>query len=93
MLALWILWAVLTMTLVGLALYRKFESHVHEDDLVHLADGESRFIPNQIATARLLDKIDTWGKTLTIVDVVFGVTLVAIALWNAWRESLNIIAK
>jgi hypothetical protein len=29
MLALWILWLALTLVLVGLALYRKFESHLH----------------------------------------------------------------
>jgi len=91
MLALWIVWAALTLVLIGLALYRKFEAHFHEDDLVHLAEGESKFIPNQVATARLLDKLDSWGKTLTVVDVVFGLTLVAVVLWNAWRQSLNAI--
>ena len=91
MLALWILWAVLTLTLIGLALFRKFEAHFHEDDLVHLAEGESKFIPNQVATARLLDKLDSWGKTLTVVDVLFGLTLVAVVLWNGWRQSLNMI--
>lgn len=89
MLALWIVWAVLTLALVGLALYRKFEAHFHEDDLVHLAAGESKFIPNQVATARLLDKLDNWGKTLTVVDVVFGLTLVAVVLWNGWQQSLK----
>lgn len=91
MLALWILWAVLTLTLIGLALFRKFEAHFHEDDLVHLAEGESKFIPNQVATARLLDKLDSWGKTLTVVDVVFGLTLFAVVLWNGWRQSFNMI--
>ena len=91
MLALWIVWAVLTLFIIGLALYRKFESHVHEDDLVHLAEGEGKFIPNQVATARLLDRIDGWGKTLTVVDLVFGLVLVAIVLYNAWQQSLNIV--
>jgi len=89
MLALWILWSALTLFLIGLALYRKFEAHFHEDDLVHLAEGESKFIPNQLATARLLDRIDGWGKTLTIVDVVFGLALLAVVLYNAWQQSLN----
>ena len=90
MLALWIVWAALTLLLIGLALYRKFESHLHEDDLVHLAEGEARYIPNQVATARLLDKIDDWGKTLTVVDAVFGLTLLAIFLYNAWQESIKL---
>jgi hypothetical protein len=87
MLVLWIVWAVLTLCVIGLALYRKFEAHFHEDDLLHLAAGESKFIPNQVATARLLDKVDSVGKALTAVDVAFGVTLVAIVLYNAWVES------
>jgi len=89
MLALWIVWLALTLLLIGLALYRKFESHFHEDDLVHLAEGEARYIPNQVATARLLDKIDSWGKTLTVVDAVFGLTLFAVFLYNAWQESIK----
>ncbi len=91
MLALWILWAALTLFVIGLALYRKFESHFHEDDLVHLAEGEAKFIPNQIATNRLLEKIDTWGKALTAVDVAFGLTLFAIVLYNAWVQSQKML--
>jgi len=89
MLALSIVWLVLTLFVIGLALYRKFESHVHEDDLVHLAEGEAKFIPNQVSTARLLDKIDTWGKRLTIVSVVFGAVLLVVFLYNAWQQSVE----
>lgn len=89
MLALWIVWSVLTLFLIGLALYRKWESHFHEDDLVHLAEGEARFIPEQIATTRMLDKIDAWGKALTAVDIIFGLTLLAIMLYTAWERSLQ----
>ena len=89
MLALWIVWLALTLLLIGLALYRKFEARFHEDDLLHLAEGEAKLIPNQVATARLLDKIDGWGKTLTVVDAVFGLTLLAVFLYNAWQESLK----
>ena len=91
MLALWIVWAALTLVLIGLALFRKFEAHFHEDDLLHLAEGEERMIPNQVATARLLDRIDGWGKTLTVVDAVFGLTLLAVFLYNAWQESLKMV--
>ena len=89
MFALWIVWAALTLVVIGLALYRKWEAHFHEDDLVHLAEGEAKFIPEQIAATRLLDRIDSWGKTLTIVDVVFGVTLFAVFLYNAWQQSFQ----
>lgn len=90
MLALWIVWAVLTLFIIGLALYRKWEAHFHEDDLVHLAEGEAKFIPEQIATTRELDKIDTWGKRLTALDLVFGLALVAIMLYTAWERSIQL---
>ena len=90
MLALWIVWAFLTLFVIGLALYRKWEAHFHEDDLVHLAEGEAKYIPQQIATGRELDKIDTWGKALTTVSLLFGLVLVAIMLYSAWQRSLQL---
>ncbi len=87
MLALWIVWAVLTVIVLGLALVRKFTSWYGEDDYVHLAAGEERAIPHQVAVTRRLDKIDAWGKTLTIVDLVYGLTLFSIMLYMAWRNS------
>jgi len=89
MLALWIVWSILTLIVIGLALARKVAAY-KEDDLVHLAAGEEREIPRQVVIARRLDKIDSWGKTLTVVDVVFGVVLVGIVLFRAWQDSLII---
>lgn len=89
MLVLWIVWSILTLFVIGLALYRKWEAHFHEDDLVHLAEGEAKFIPQQVATTQLLDRIDTLGKALTAVDVVFGLALLSIMLYSAWERSLQ----
>jgi hypothetical protein len=86
MLALWIVWSVLTLCVIGLALVRKFAAY-HEDDMVHLTEGEQREIPRQVAIARRLEKFDQWGKTLTVVDLVFGVALVGFMLYNAWEQS------
>ena len=91
MLALWIVWAVLTVFVLGLALVRKFTSWYGEDDLMHLADGEERAIPHQVAVARRLDRIDSWGKTLTVVDLLFGFTLFSIMLYTAWRNSQSLL--
>jgi len=91
MLALWILWAVLTVIVLGLALVRKFTSWYGEDDYVHLAAGEERAIPHQVAVTRRLDKIDSWGKTLTVVDLLYGLTLFSIMLYTAWRHSQSLL--
>ncbi len=87
MLALWIVWAVLTVVVLALALVRKFTSWYGEDDYVHLAAGEERAIPHQIAVTRRLDRIDAWGKTLTLVDLLYGLTLFSVMLYTAWRNS------
>ena len=89
MLALWIVWAALTLSVIGLALFRKFTSHYSEDDLLHLAAGEEKLIPKQFAVAHKLDKIDAWGKALTVVAGALGLVLVATMLYDAWQQSLN----
>jgi hypothetical protein len=88
MLTLWIAWAVLTVVVITLALFRKFAAR-KEDAFVHLADSEVPVISEQVTIARKLDKIDYWGKTLTVVDIAFLVVLLGIVFFNAWRTSLE----
>ena len=90
MLTLWIAWAFLTVAIITLALYRKFAAH-NEDAFVHLAEAEAPIISQQFTVARKLDKIDFWGKTLTVADVALLAVLVGIVSYNAWRLSLESI--
>jgi hypothetical protein len=90
MLTLWIAWAALTAVVIMLAIYRKFSTR-HNDIYVHLADAEAPVISQQVTVARKLEKIDYWGKTLTVVDVAFLVVLIGIVAFNAWRISLETI--
>jgi hypothetical protein len=87
MLTLWVTWALLTLVVITLALYRKFATR-NEDAIVHLAEAEAPVISQQLTVAQKLEKIDFWGKTLTIVDVAFFAVLLAILCYNAWRNSL-----
>jgi len=90
MLALWIMWFVLTLTVVGLAIARKIAAR-NEDDLVHLASGAEQAISQQVAVANKLEWFDHWGKTLTIADGLFALVLVSIMLYNAWQQSLAVV--
>jgi hypothetical protein len=92
MLALWIIWFVLTLFVIGLAIARKIAAR-NEDDLVHLAGGSEQAVSQQVVVAQKLEWFDHWGKTLTIVDGLFGVVLLAIMLYTAWQESLTMVAK
>jgi len=88
MLTLWITWAVLTIAVITLAVFRKFSAR-NQDAFVHLSDSEAPVISKQAAVACKLDKIDYWGKTLTVVDVAFLAVLLGIVFYNAWRFSLE----
>ena len=83
-----VIWACLAMAVLGLALYRKLVTR-NEDDYVHVADGEAKLIPQQVATAHTLDVIDHWEKILMIVAVVAGVLLGAAYLYQFWIASLK----
>jgi hypothetical protein len=90
MLALWIIWFVLTLTVIGLAIARKIAAR-NEDDLVHLAGGAEQAISQQVAVANKLEWFDHWGKTLTIADGLFALVLVSIMLYTAWQQSLAVV--
>ncbi len=82
-----ILWSLLGLVVLGLALYRKLITMHQEDELVHLAAGEQKLIPQQVALSAKLDKIDRWGKILTIATVVSGLLIAGAYLWRAWESS------
>lgn len=90
MLALWIVWFILTLTVAGLAIARKIAAR-NEDDLVHLSGGAEQAISQQVVVAQKLEWFDRWGKTLTIVDGLFAVLLLSIMLYSAWQDSLAVV--
>ncbi len=87
MFTLWIVWAALTLFVISLAIVRKFTAR-NEDDLVHLSGTADAVISQQFEVANKLDKIDTWGKRLTVVDAVFGFVLVVVSLYFTWQNSV-----
>ena len=84
-----IAWSLLAAVTIGLALYRKSVA-VHEDDLIHLAGNTETLISQQVHTAETLERVDRWGKILTVATVIFGLLLAAIAVYQAWQQSLRL---
>lgn len=80
------IWALLAVVVLALAAYRQILAY-HEDDSVHLADKEAGVIQQQMSLASRLGSIDRWGKMLTVFEVVFGLALASIYLYQAWVES------
>jgi hypothetical protein len=83
------IWAVFGLAVLGLALYRKILTLHGEGELVHLAEGEQRLIPQQVAFGHKLDVIDRWGKILTVFTVAFGLCIAGGFLYQAWLASLQ----
>lgn len=83
---LFVIWACIALAAAVLALYRKYVTR-NEDDYIHVADGEARAIPQQVAVAQKLDVIDRWERILMILAVAGGVLLGLAYLYQLWMES------
>ena len=79
-------WCGLAVAVLTLAGYRKWIAN-REDDTVHLADGNSRLVAEQMSVAARLSGVDRWGKVLTVVTLVFGLVIGTIYLYQGWIES------
>jgi len=76
-----ILWGLFALALLALAGYRKLLM-LHQDELIHLGAGEEKMIPRQVALASKIDIIDRWGKTLTVLTMVYGLLIAAVYLYG-----------
>lgn len=85
MMYLFLLWVALGAVVAGIAIYRKMISR-EEDDAIHLNAVAEGAIQHQTVLAGKLNSIDRWGKTLTAVEVVFGVALGLFWLYKAWLD-------
>lgn len=90
MLALWVVWGVLTAVVISLAVARKVAAR-NGDEYLHLVESEAAATAQQITVSHKLDWIDHWGKTLTVVDVLFGAALVVVMFYTAWNQSQQMI--
>jgi len=81
-------WAVLTLGVCGLAIYRKFFSSKEEAPPEMF--GNDTLIHHQEDVAHRLDAIDKWGKALTVVAFVYGIALAGVYFYNVWMESTRV---
>jgi len=81
-----IFWAVLGIATLALAAYRRVLSAHNENDVIHLGPGEEKEIPRQVELAARMNKIDRWGKSMTVITAVVGLGLAAGYLYQAWES-------
>jgi hypothetical protein len=83
-----VFWVLLALSVLAMIAYRASVSR-KEDDTLHVSSSAAA-IPEQVTIAARLEKIDKWGKTLTIVAVVYGLLLAALFLYQNWVQSATL---
>ena len=78
-----VLWVVLALAVIALIVYRKVVA-AGEDDMIHVSEAAGSTASQQATVAQKLDQIDKWGKTLTVVVVVYGMILAASYVYQTW---------
>jgi len=65
------IWVVLVGMVIMLALYRLLLTKGHFT-VLHVRRSELPLVPGAVTYARTLDRIDWWGKTLTVAALAYG---------------------
>jgi hypothetical protein len=74
---------------VALAAYRKMLS-TREDDSLHVSEGGSRLVTEQVAHAHRVEVVEKWGKSLTAVVVLTGLVMAGIYFYGVWQAGSGV---
>ena len=83
------IWSFFAAIVAALAVYRKMLS-VREDDSLHVSEGSSKLIPEQIANAQRIEVVEKWGKSLTAVVVVAALIMAGIYFYGVWQTGSGV---
>jgi hypothetical protein len=84
------IWSVFALIVLGLAAYRKMLGN-HEDDSLHVAEGTSGLIAQQVANAQKIEVVEKWGKILTAVVVAAGLVMAAVYFYGVWTTGASTV--
>jgi hypothetical protein len=82
--------AALVAVVIALALYRYFVGK-NQDFHIHVTAGEAPEVGKQTVVATKLGAIDRWGKSLTVVALVYFLFLLVLILYKSWQQSQNVV--
>jgi hypothetical protein len=80
-------WGVLTAGLLALVVYRRILAS-GEFDVLHVRESEFPLVPQQAAFARRVERVDFWGKFLTVVTICYGLVLCAVFFYQVWNQNV-----
>lgn len=76
-------WTALALVVLVLAVYR-ISLGSHDDLVVHIAQSEGALPAIQQQQARKIEFLDRWGPALTILAVVYGLTILSVYFYHVW---------
>ena len=79
-----ILWAALALAVLVMAGYRKIVS-VREDETLRLVNPSES--GRQVAISHKLERIDKWGKLLTVVAAIYGLLPAVAYTYQTWVQA------
>jgi len=82
-----VLWGLMAVSVAVLAVMRKMAAK-GESDVLHPDD--KAFEDRQMSIAQRLEKIDHWGKIVTVVTVVYGLCVLSVHLYNVWLQGQTV---
>lgn len=83
-----VLGVLLMLSVVALIAWRQAIAR-REDDSLHVTHGAGA-VSQQTEIANRLDAIDKWGKTLTVVTVVYCLIVGAVFVYQQWVRASNL---
>jgi hypothetical protein len=81
-----VIWAVLATVVVFLAIYRR-RIYMKSDEVLHVLDAEAPLVSTQAVVAKKLEKIDFWGKVLTVVVVLYALAIVGVYVYGTLTDT------
>jgi hypothetical protein len=77
-------WGILGVTVLALAAYRT-QLGRREDDRIHFSDTEAALVSQQNQFAHRIEVIEKWGKSLTVLLVLYGIALGGYYLYTLFQ--------
>jgi len=82
-------WAIMAVAVLGLALY-KFTLSGHEDESLHVSEVEARQVAEQQQVFVKLNRVEFWGKLLTVLVILYGLAIAGAYLYHSWVQSSQV---
>jgi len=83
-----VLGVLLVMTVIAMIIWRKVVASA-EDDALHVLDARAH-ITDQLTVAQRLEWIDKWGKTLTVITVVYVIIVGSLVVYQQFVRASNL---